>query len=267
MRSTRRRFALGCTALFLVGLAVPASALAQFVGTAVLESQYRSLGVALTDGKPDLRLGVSYDHPSGVYAGASLIGGETADDGIHGLGWAAYLGYAEKTANGLTWDIGATTSQINLYLPVDPLQRSADQPTGYTQTYGASGPKTYTFHYRADYSEVYGGLSWGSTSVHLYASPDYLGQSLRTAYLDVTETFRPVTHLRVYGHAGALTALEGSAGPGSDREHYDFGAGAAWELHHGEIQLSWTGITPRVQYPIGYPQPWSAVIVSVTAFL
>jgi hypothetical protein len=266
MRSTFRRFSLVCTAL-LLGLAVPATALAQLVGSVAVESQYRSEGVALTDGKPDLRLGVSYDHPSGVYAGASLIGGETAHDGIRGLGWAAYLGYAEKTGSGLTWDIGATTAQINLFLSIDPLQRAAAQATGYAQTYGASGPITYTFHYRADYTEVYGGFSWGSTSVHLYASPDYLGQSLRTAYLDVTETFRPVTHLRLYAHAGALTPLEGSAGPGSDREHYDLGAGAAWELRHGEIQLSWTDITPRVQYPIGYPQARSAVIVSVTGFL
>jgi hypothetical protein len=232
-----------------------------------VESQYRSRGVALTDGKPDLRLGVSYDHPSGVYAGASLIGGETAHEGIRGLGWTAYLGYAEKTDKGLTWDIGATTSQINLYLRIDPLQRSAAPATSYAQTYGQSGPQIYTFRYRADYTEVYGGLSWGSTSVHLYASPDYLGQSLRTAYLDLTETFRPLTHVRLYAHAGALTPLEGSAGPGSDREHYDLGAGAAWELRHGEIQLSWTGIAPRVQYPIGYPQARSAVIISVTGFL
>src|ERR1700683_5298977 len=83
MRSTLRRFSLVCTALFL-GLAVPATALAQLVGTAVVESQYRSRGVALTDGKPDLRLGVSYDHPRGVYVGASLIGGETDPGGGRG---------------------------------------------------------------------------------------------------------------------------------------------------------------------------------------
>ncbi len=266
MRSTSRHsYYHGCVRLFAIILALSATAHAQLVGSAVVESQYRLRGVALTDGEPDLRLGASYDDPSGAYVGASLIGGETAHDGVHGLGYIAYLGFAKQTGNGLTWDIGATTSQINLYLRKNPLQSSNPQSAGYGQTGGLIG-SARTFHYRADYSEAYGGLAWGSTSVHVYASPDYLGQSLGTAYLDVTETVRPLTHLRLYAHAGALTRLVGSAGIGSEGEHYDLGAGAAWEMRHGEIQLSWTGISPQVQYPFGYSQPPSAVILSVFGF-
>ncbi len=265
MRSGSWRLCLTAAALFF-GVAAPTIARAQLTAAATVESQYRVQGVALSDGEPDLRLALSFDHPSGAYAGAALLGGETANDGSHLLGYVAYAGFALRSESGLTWDIGLTTSQINLYLPIYLATYSAPAE-GYGGITARDAFTASTFHYRADYTELYGGLSWKATSVHLYVSPEYLGQTVRTAYLDVTETVRPMTHLRLFAHAGALTPLEGSAGPGSTRERYDLGAGAVWELHHAEVQLAWSGITPQVQYPIGYPQPRSAVILSVTGFL
>ncbi|MGB6451268.1 MAG: TorF family putative porin [Steroidobacteraceae bacterium] len=265
MRSVSWRLCLIAAALS-AGVAAPMIARAQLAASATVESEYRIRGVALSDGEPDLRLGLSYDHPSGAYAGATLIGGETGSDGSHLLGYVAYAGFAVRSESGLIWDIGTTTSQINLYLPIYPAAYSV-QPLGYGGIEARNASTASTFHYRADYSELYGGLSWRATSVHLYISPEYLGQTMRTAYLDVTETVRPMTHVRLFAHVGALTPLAGSAGPGSTRERYDLGAGAVWELHHGEVQLAWSGISPQVQYPIGYPQPRSAVILSVTGFL
>ncbi len=265
MPSSARSFALLCATIAPVGLALSTPVHAQLVGTAVLETQYRLRGVALTDGKPDLRLELSYDHPSGAYVGASLIGGETSNDGLHALGYAAYLGFAKQTASALTWDLGVNTSQINLYLRVNNLQPSLSQTGTYAQT-SDLGSAIYNFHYRANYSEAYGGLSWGSSSVHLYVSPDYLGEDLTAAYLDVTETARPLAHLRLYAHVGALTPVSGSLGHGSDREHFDLAVGTALEMPHAEVQLSWSGIAPQVQYPIGYRQPPSAVIFSVSGF-
>jgi hypothetical protein len=266
MRSTSWGACLVAAAVCGLGAALPAVADDQFSASATLESQYRLRGVALTNDEPDARIAFSYDHPSGGYIGVSLIGGETVHDAFHALGFVAYLGFAEQTSNGVGWDFGATISEINLYLR--PTSYVIARPAQYaTQTDGyPSVSFAAVIHYRADYSEVYGGISWRGTSAYLYVSPDYLGQSLRTAYVDLTKTFRPIAHLRLYGHVGVLTPLEGSGLPGSTRERYDLGAGAACEFRHGEIQLAWSDIAPQVQYPAGYLQKRSAVIASVTGF-
>jgi hypothetical protein len=258
-----------------LALAPRARADSEFSFSATLESQYRLRGIALSNDEPDVRLGFSYDHASGAYLGAAFIGGKTVDAEFHGLGFLAYLGYAQGSAGGLTWDVGATLSEINLYLrplvyaraaayaSAAPLSTTPQQPA-YTGSPGEAAPGTV--HYRADYSEIYGGLSWRGTSVHLYASPDYLGQPLRTLYLDFTQTVRPVAHVRLFGHAGLLTPVDGSGSPGSAREHYDVSVGAAYEFLHAEIQLAWADISPEVQYPTGYAQKRSVIIASVTAF-
>jgi|HubBroStandDraft_5_1064220.scaffolds.fasta_scaffold168316_2 hypothetical protein len=268
MRSTCPRLYLVAAAVVAFGPTAAAIADDQFSASATLESQYRLRGVALTNDEPDARIEVSYDHSSGAYVGISLIGGKTVHDEFRGLGFVGYLGFAQATASGISWDLGATISEINIYLrPLYSPPRPAPYATQ-TPVYPGSQPGTVSdvIHYRADYSEVYGGISWRDTSVYLYASPDYLGQDLRTVYLDVTQSFRPIQHLRLYAHAGVLTALDGSALPGDDREHYDLGAGAAYEFHRGEVRVAWSGISPQVQYPAGYPQKHSVILVSVTGF-
>lgn len=269
MRATSPRLYPVAAAVLALGLAAPQLAQAQLAASVTLESQYRLRGIALTNDEPDARIEFSYDHPSGAYAGVSLTGGETVHDEFRGLGLAAFLGFAEKTASGVSWDLGATISEINLYLHPS-LSFMADPPQHAAQTppYPESQPGSVmdVVHYRADYSEVYGGVSWRETSVYLYASPDYLGESLRTVYLDVTQSFRPIAHVRLYGHAGVLTPFDGSGLSGNDRECYDFGAGTAYEFHHGEIRLAWSDISPQVQYPAGYAQKRSVIIVSMAAF-
>jgi uncharacterized protein Gcw-chp len=268
MRSISPRTYLVAAAVVTLSATVAAGADDQLSASFTLESQYRLRGVALTNDEPDARIEVSYDHSSGAYVGVSLIGGKAVQNGLRGLGFVGYLGFAETTASGISWDLGATISEINLYLRPSLYAGRPPQYTTQVTGYPPSEPEYVTdvIHYRADYSEVYGGLSWRDTSVYLYASPDYLGQSLRTVYLDVTQSYRPIKHLRLYAHAGVLTPLDGSALSGDDREHYDFGAGAACEFPHGEIRLAWSGISPQVQYPEGYPQKRSVVLVSVTGF-
>jgi hypothetical protein len=214
----------------------------------------------MTDGEPDLRLSLSYDHSSGAYAGASVIGGETARDGVQGLGYIAYAGLAGETAAGLGWDIGATNSHIIQYLPMQMLRR---QMQGVTYSGLA---QTYTRRSKIEYSEFYTGLSIRDVSARLYISPEYLGQNFRTAYLDVTATLRPMNRLRLFGHIGALTPIGGSTDSSAGRERYDLNTGAAWQFRRGEVQLSWTATTPQVQYPVEYRQKSSALSVSVTGF-
>ena len=230
---------------------------AQLVVNATVESQYRYQGVDLSNGEPDGRIGLSYDHPSGAYGGASLIVGNTVGVGVQPLGYLGYLGFARQTAQGITWDVGLTNSDITLHLPATRSVYS-DQ-TGRVVTH-------YTRSYSFDYTQIYAGLSRRDLSARLYLSPNYLGQGLTTAYLDLNEAVRPVDRLRLFLHAGALTPLGGSAGSNLDREHFDIGPGAAWEFRHGEIQLSWAAAGPQVYYPVGYPQKRQVFVLSVTGF-
>lgn len=80
MQAAFRRLPLAATAVFALAMAVSRVADAEFSASATVESEYRFRGVALTDDKPDARIELSYDHPSGAYAGFSLIGGETVHD-------------------------------------------------------------------------------------------------------------------------------------------------------------------------------------------
>lgn len=244
------------TVALLLGLAAPGSARAQVSASATVESSYRFRGMALTNGRPDLRVGVAYDHRSGAYGGASVIAGEDAGGDIRLLGYIGHLGYARRTASGLTWDIGATRSSIVDTIPVTVTIRPP-QNFAYTQT--------ILYRYRATYSEIYGGLSKGNFSTRLYVSPDYLGEGMRTAYLDVNAAIKPAKRVRLFGHAGVLAPLTGPAGR-SLRPRYDLRAGVALEFSFGEVQASWAAVTSRVEYPIGYPQKRQALVVSATTF-
>jgi uncharacterized protein (TIGR02001 family) len=238
-------------------LAAPTAARAQLVGAATLESEYRLRGIGLTNGEPDVRIGLTYDHSSGAYAGGSVIVGDTVRDGVRVLGYIEYAGYAKQTVDGLDWDVGASNSNITLNLPAQLTTRSAEN---------VISTQIYTQKYHADYSEIFGGISMNDVSAHLYFSPDYLGQSLKMLYLDVTATVRPRNRLRLYAHLGALTPLGGSAGPTSQREHFDIATGAVWEFRHGEIELGLSAATPDLEYPPGFRQERSAPVLKVTGF-
>jgi uncharacterized protein (TIGR02001 family) len=242
------------SAALLAWLSLAAQARAQLAVTATIESQYRVQGVSLTNGEPDGRIGLSYDHPSGLYGGASAIVGDTAGAGVRPLGYLGYFGFAKQTPSGLNWDVGITNSYITLYLP--PVE--AD---GYSPKTGK--PAWNPAKYRFDYTDLYAGVSGRNLGAKLYLSPDHLGQGVTTAYVDLSAVVRPVSRLRLYVHAGALTPLSGGAGTFT-REHFDFGPGAAWEFRHGELALTWSAANPRVDYPAGYPQARSALILSLT---
>ena len=242
------------SAALFAWLSFPAHARAQFAFSATAESQYRVQGVSLTNGQPDGRIGVSYDHPSGVYGGASAIVGATASDGVRPLGFLGFLGFAKQTPSGLTWDFGINNTDITQY-------RRTLAPGAYLNQTG--GFSFQLQKYRLNYTEIYAGVSGRNLSVKVYLDPDHLGQGVTTTYVDLSGAIRPVSRLRLYMHAGALTPLSGSSGT-FRREQFDFGPGAAWEFRHGEISLTWSATTPRVEYPVGIPQRRNALVLSLT---
>jgi hypothetical protein len=253
----RRRRAIAITIpVALCGLAVATAARAQVSLSATLESAYRFRGVALTDDRPDLKLGLAYDHRSGLYGGGAVIVGDQADGGFTPIGYTAHLGFARRTASGLTWDVGVANARVVGDRPV--------QTPYFIQ--GFRYVRTDLAHYKADYAEVYAGAAKGPFSAHLYLSPDYLSQGVSTAYLDLNGVARPVPRLRVFGHAGVLVPLGGGGGPGGRDARLDLRSGVALELGHVELQAAWTTVTPRADYPAGYRQNRDALVVSVSAF-
>jgi hypothetical protein len=235
----------------------PTLARAQLVGLATAESQYSLRGVGLSNGKPDVRLGFSYDNMIGAYGGASLIVGDTADAGVKPLGYITYVGYARPALGAMGWDVGLTNTQIYIYLPAQAVTASAE---GTTYTHA------YTRKYAENYSEAYGGVTSGNLSAHLYLSPNYLGQDFSAAYAEISAAARPMNQVRLYGHVGLLTPLSQMTGNVADRERYDVALGVAREFRHGEIQLTWTGTTPHVVYPLGYRQNGKLVLSLISYF-
>ncbi|HTK34428.1 MAG TPA: TorF family putative porin [Caulobacteraceae bacterium] len=255
MASTPLKTLLPLLALLSPMLAVPARGLAQVSVTAMVESDYRFRGVSLTDGKPDLKLAIAYDHASGAYAGASVvIGKNDGDRRVEALGYAGYLGFAKRSGVGLTWDLGATTSRLVDSVPSTVIVRPATGPA-----YTISSIR----HYIAAYNEVYAGVSKGAVSVYAHLSPDYIGVNRGTAYFDLNWTTRPRDHLRLFWHAGLLTPL----GVSGDRSlRYDLRTGVAVEFSRGEVQLAWTKVGPRMDYPFGRRQSPEALVVSAAGF-
>lgn len=242
------------SAALFAWLSHPTQARAQFALSATVESQYRVQGVSLTNGEPDGRIGVSYDHPSGVYGGASAIVGATAGDGVRPLGFLGFLGFAKQSPSGLTWDFGITNSDITLYIPTYEIR-------GYAGSGGRTEVKIQKYNF--DYTDLYAGASGRNLSVKVYLSPNHLGTGTTTAYVDLSAVIRPVDRLRLFMHAGALTPISGGSGT-YRREQFDFGPGAAWEFRHGEISLTWSAATPQVEYPAGIPQRRNVLLLSLT---
>ena len=93
----------GLSALLACG-----SAQAQFSASVGVESDHRFRGVSLSDGEPDLRLSVAYDHASGVFAGASATRVEFML-GRHSVQLLGYAGYVTRGPIDLNAEVGATT--------------------------------------------------------------------------------------------------------------------------------------------------------------
>jgi uncharacterized protein (TIGR02001 family) len=257
--SFRRRFASNVPSIRLhtlraifsvLPLCLAAPAEAQLAASATVESDYRIRGVSLTDGRPDLSLSIAYDHDSGAYAGASAIGGRGAHDGLEMLGYVDYFGYAAHVGAGQAWDIGVSNANITDYIK--------SNYEGYGQYYGKQ--------YAIRYGEFYSGLIFEHVSAHIYYSPSYLGEGLRTVYVDIDGAVRPGRRWRLFGHAGALTPVGGRVGSDSNHERYDLRTGAAMQFSHGELQLSWTAASPEEDYPAGYRQRRDAIVLSTTLF-
>ena len=206
---------------------------AQLGASLGVESDARFRGISLSDGRPDLRLSLAYDHASGVFAGVSLTRVEFVPDrsslqGLVDAGWAFRL----------TPDLGAEF--------------------GFTRTASASSDSR-----RYDYTELFAGLSSERWSLRAYYAPNYFGFDQATVYLEFDAHAPLTTRLRLFGHVGALTAVSGSDGGERQRTRGDVRVGLGFGLAPSvDVQWAWVGATRGGPYVVEYSRRRSTWLLS-----
>ena len=219
-----------CACLLFVGSA----AQAQFGASVGVESDYRFRGVSLSDGQPDLRLSLAYDHGGGAFAGASATRVEFVR-GRHAVQWLGYAGYVTRASSDLSVELGVTSS-------------------------------TFSGNRRYDYTELFTGLLSERWSVRAYYAPDYFGFGRATAYVELDANTPLTPRLRLFGHAGALRALRSPAGDERGKTRTDLRVGLGFGvLPSIDVQLSWVTATRAGLDVTEYGTSRNAWVLGVTA--
>jgi uncharacterized protein (TIGR02001 family) len=195
-------------ALWACVLLASGAAQAQFGASIALESDNRFRGVSLSNDQPGLRLSLSYDHASGVFAGATATRVAFFGD-RHAVQLLGYAGVVLRAAAGLNAEFGLTSS-------------------------------TFSGNTRYDYSEVFVGASGERWSLRAYCARDYFGFGQATAYVEFDANTPLHPRLRAFGHVGALTALGAAQTEGGRRTRTDVRIGLGLEVADGiDAQLAW----------------------------
>jgi uncharacterized protein (TIGR02001 family) len=196
--------------LVAAGCAVPASAQAAI--EAALQTDYRVRGYSVSDGQPSASLSISYDHPSGGYAGGSVIGtvhhGEPAVVGVLGN-----AGYAARIGHELSLDLGVAS-------------------TRYFKAYGTGADRGYT--------EIYLGLALPAVAARLSYSPDYYRSGAETLYAEVAGGIEPGSDWLLSAHAGVLSYLGDPPTHLPDRT-FDWRVGASRQFGRCGVHLDLSG--------------------------
>lgn len=210
----RSALALAAPSLCLLTLGLAQPAQAQFSAAVGLQSDYRYRGISLSDGLPAATLDLSYDHSSGLYAGASAIGAVIGGYG-RSLGFIEYLGYVTPRRGGASFDVGVNNQDLAYY---------------YTDR-----------RVPLRYSEVYVGVVGDRLSAHLHYSPNYLQPGYGALYAEVDGSLKPAENWRLFAHLGATAPVGETEGR---HPRYDARAGVARQFGPLEVQASVAATNP-----------------------
>jgi uncharacterized protein (TIGR02001 family) len=185
-------------------------------------------------------LNLSYDHPSGLYAGASAIVTDTRHEGVEALGFMEYAGFVKRLNDDFSADVGVSNANLKRYL--------SDR------------------NVPLDYTEVYAGLVGKSLNLHGYFSPNYVRSGIQTYYLDLGGVVHPRDKWRLFGHVGVFGPVNDAAKAFNIRRRYDFRAGVAREFKNSDIHLVWTTYGPQTVRPGAPPPKRSGLMLGATYF-
>jgi uncharacterized protein (TIGR02001 family) len=225
MRTAGLRVALGHSLFLACGAAI-----AQAGGDIAFLSDYRYRGVSLSDERPTLQLGVTYDDPTGWFGGASLTGVSLGPDNRRQVQVLGYGGYAGRLSDRLGWEAGATV----VHFAVDS---------------------------RYDYYEAFTGLNGERWNMRLHYAPDYFGSGTRTAYGEFNVGLPLSPLIRATAHVGALMRVGGAPAPGGGRTNIDGSLGLAVARDAWEVRLEWVAGGYTTLYPTAYGRAASGALV------
>jgi uncharacterized protein (TIGR02001 family) len=204
---------------------------AQLGASVAVDSDYRFRGVSLSDGRPTARLSLNVDTVDGWYAGAAatrvaLVRGE------HYTQLLPYVGGLVRWDERHRIEAGATFAHF-------------------------TGDSTY------DYAEAFAGVLADRWSARVYAAPNYFGRGARTLYAEFNAHVLLDDGVRLFGHAGALTATRRTT-TDADKSRIDVRAGAGWSARDWDLQLAWVAATRGGPYPAVYGGRRSAWVTSAS---
>lgn len=220
--------------LWACSLFAAGAAHAQFGFSVGVESDNRFRGVSLSDGQPDVRLSVSYDHDGGAFAGATATQVEFMR-GRHSTQLLGYAGYVMRVTPGLGVEAGVTSS-------------------------------TFSGETRYDYTEVFAGVLSERWSLRAYYAPDYFGFGQATAYVELDANVPLTPRLRLFGHVGALRALGSLAADAPGRTRSDLRVGLGFgALPSVDVQLAWVTASRGGPYVVEYSTRRNTFVLSALA--
>lgn len=167
-------------------------------------------GYSLSQGRPVAVVGLDYDDPSGLYAGASGNGvlRRGGDPGL--LGIQVDAGYATRLGTETSLDVGVTHSSYSHY----------------------SSGRSYT--------EIYAGISRGGLSSRISLSPHYFKTGGAAAYSEVNGTIKAAAKWSLDGHFGVLMPIGNSSAQGNYRPDFDWRIGVTRELGRLAFHAAWS---------------------------
>lgn len=211
----RRVFeAAASRATFALWLAlVSVTACAQISGTVSLVTNYRFRGVSLSENKPAAQLGIAYDDALGWYAGAFASTVDFATPVGHQLQAIPFVGYAWRSATGVSWEFGGDYSAF----------------TGNASDY--------------NYPEAYFGVAADNVGARLYYAPRYFGLNSAAVYGEVNASQPLLDRVRLLAHVGVLWNTNANPYYGQPEHLFDGRVGVGVDLEQFNVQLSWIGIS------------------------
>ncbi len=219
----------------LLLLLAPVAARAQVGGSMTLTSDERFRGRSVSRGEPAVTVDATYDHPSGVYAGAAATSA-IVEGGPRIVNVQVDIGFVHRIDAGTSFDLGVVRSNYGEY-------SSSERATHYT--------------------EFYAGVLVRQVAVYLRYSPDYFQPGVQTLYAEIDGVVEPAPDWHLTAHLGTLTRVAGPAPPGAARTGYDWRVGAGRRVGALELQLALSGGGPMPERYDGALHDRTAVTVSL----
>jgi uncharacterized protein (TIGR02001 family) len=194
-------------------------------------------GHSVSEGHPVGAAEISYDHSSGLYAGAEVAAVLTRDNSAQFLRIQENFGYARTIRPKLSVDIGIV---------------------GYTYSKYYSGGKSLT------YVEPYIGITKGRFSAHLHYAPDYLAFGQATLYADVDGGVKILPQVHGTFHIGLLEPIGRGSPAAPFNRQYDWRAGVAVNRGAYGLRCSLVGVGPNTDYYAGTQRGHTTITVELS---